>query len=422
MNLCSLEESLKEVISQELIQSVFQPIVDVRLQQVIGYEALSRGPSNSPLYGANVLFETAERANLLDELESLCRKRALERFKNFSIDGRLFINVSPQSLIAPVFSKEKVESLINQVNVDPANVVIELSERYPSSNMQQTLEALSYLKSKGFKIAIDDLGTGYSGLKLWSEVKPDFVKIDRHFVRDIDTDLVKREFVHSVIGLANGIGCQVIAEGVETEAEYRTIFDLGIDLCQGFYFGKPKAFPTVANLTKLQNQPSQQNAMGKVGVLSIFVEPVSSNTTLREVATRFGQSGYISAIPVVDNGRPLGMISKWRLLEIFSSHFGQSLHENKPVSHYMTHNTILVTCNEDLYEVSRLLTSEEDLYIRQHFIITYKGLYHGLGSTRDVLRSITDIKRKLTHPVRSLALLPNEISSALGNGPRQETK
>lgn len=409
MNWCALEELLKEVISQGNIQSVFQPIVDTRKQQVLGYEALSRGPSDSPLYSAGVLFETAERAGLQEELEKVCRRQCASRFKALSVDGLLFVNISPGVLESPSFSHDNLEQLLNTIEIPPQRVVLELSERYPSTDITETLSALNILKNKGFKIAIDDLGAGYSGLKLWSEVQPDFVKIDRHFIRDIDSDLVKREFVSSVISLANGIGCQLIAEGVETLSEYEAVHELGISLCQGFYFGKPKAVPVVSNLIKLDQKKEHSVSLGKVGALSTYVTPVQSNTSLGDVAKRFSQTGYVSSIPIVDNNRPVGMISKWSLLELFALPFGRSLHEKKPVAQYMTHNPITVSFDEDLTEVSRMLTDEADLYVRQHFIITKAGKYQGLGSTRDVLRRITDMKIRSARYANPLTLLPGNV-------------
>ncbi|MFC3152505.1 GGDEF domain-containing protein [Litoribrevibacter euphylliae] len=409
MNWCALEESLREIICQGSIQSVFQPIVDIRKQLVLGYEALSRGPSDSPLYSAGVLFETAERAGLQQELERLCRNRAAQRFKALSVDGYLFVNISPQVLEPPVFDLDKLDRLMSELDVEATKVVLELSERYPATDMGQTLKALAMLKERGFKVAIDDLGAGYSGLKLWSEVKPDYVKIDRHFIRDIDTDLVKREFVASVVNLANGMGCQLVAEGVETESEYKTIHELGIPFCQGFYFGKPKVHPVATNLNR--SRPSMENkiSLGKVGALATYIPPVSPLTPLGDVAKRFSDAVHVSSIPVVDDEKPVGMISKWSLMELFSLPFGRALHEKKAVKHYMTQTPIVVPWGEDLSIVSRMLTDEEDLYIRQHFIITKESKYHGIGSTRDVLKRITDMKIRSARYANPLTLLPGNV-------------
>src|SRR6218665_769224 len=95
----------------------------------------------------------------------------------------------------------------------------------------------------GFQIAIDDLVSGYSGLRLWSEIRPDYVKIDRHFVANIQNDRIKREFVRFIRDISSRIGCHVIAEGIESAGEYLTLHGLGISNLQGFYLGYPQEVP-----------------------------------------------------------------------------------------------------------------------------------------------------------------------------------
>ena len=91
----------------------------------------------------------------------------------------------------------------------------------------------------GFRVALDDLGAGYSGLKLWSEIRPDIVKIDRHFIQGVDQDRTKQQFVTTILKTATALGCRVITEGVETEGEYATLRKIGVEMLQGYYFGRP---------------------------------------------------------------------------------------------------------------------------------------------------------------------------------------
>src|SRR5690606_12259076 len=104
---------------------------------------------------------------------------------------------------------------------------------------------LQPLRDAGCALAIDDLGAGSSGLRTWSELMPDFVKIDRYFVTGIDTDPTKLAFVRSMLAMGRTLGCQVIAEGVETRAECRELVNLGLDRLQGYLFGRPAAAPQV---------------------------------------------------------------------------------------------------------------------------------------------------------------------------------
>ncbi|GGY73386.1 diguanylate phosphodiesterase [Marinobacter zhanjiangensis] len=255
-----LSQELNRLLTDEKITTLLQPIVNIEKKNVFGYEALSRGPSDSTLHGAQMLFETAERCGLTSELDGLCLRTAARSWSGQGTPLKLFVNVSPAKLMPPEFNPSQLQELLETNRLKASDIVIELSERYPTADPSELLKTLSWLKAEGFLIAIDDLGSGYSGLKLWSELKPDFVKIDRHFIRDIQDDLVKREFLRSVVELADRLGCKLIAEGIETDAEFRVVAGQGISLVQGFLFGRPKPVAT-ACLDALVVKPAQTNKL-----------------------------------------------------------------------------------------------------------------------------------------------------------------
>lgn len=234
---------LKRLLLQRDIHMLFQPIVNTATRCVLGYEALARGPAHSPLHGAAALFATAETEGCLDALEMLCREQACARFAALRLPGKLFLNVSPMALTAPGHPQGETLRILERLRIDPRRVVIELSEHYPTQDVDLLARATRHYSAMGFQIAIDDLGAGYSGLRLWSEIRPDYVKIDRHFVAGIDSDRIKREFVRFIRDIAARIHCHVIAEGIETAAELRMLEALGIRSLQGYYLGRPQAEP-----------------------------------------------------------------------------------------------------------------------------------------------------------------------------------
>jgi EAL domain-containing protein (putative c-di-GMP-specific phosphodiesterase class I) len=113
-------------------------------------------------------------------------------------------------------------ALIEQAGINPSQVIIELTETQPVEDVQLMRQAMVHYREMGFRVALDDLGAGYSGLKLWSEIRPDIVKIDRHFIQGIDEDRTKQQFVHAILKTATALGARVITEGVETEREHAT--------------------------------------------------------------------------------------------------------------------------------------------------------------------------------------------------------
>lgn len=406
-----LAQELYRILHNRLITTLLQPIVDTQSTTVFGYEALSRGPSDSPLHAAPMLFETAERCQQTKALETLCLQTAASNWTHHGVPQKLFVNVSPDKLLPPEFRTLRLKSLLKTYGLKPTDIVIELSERYPTTDLAGLKKSLKWLKMEGFLIAIDDLGSGYSGLKLWSELKPDFVKIDRHFIRDIQDDLVKREFVRSMVDLSTRLDCQLIAEGIETEAELRVVNELGIALLQGFLFGRPRPIPRVTlGVLKTRTiptliSPSRETAKS----LCEYVEPASPDETLNSAWRRLSQQQELFAIPVVENNRPLGLLHKSRILEIFSTPYGRALNEKNSVRHLLSRDALMVEHGISLETLSQRLIDEDLHYLKQHFIVTEEGQYLGLGSTRSLLQKITTQKIEAARYANPLSLLPGNV-------------
>ncbi len=234
---------LKDIIEKRNISTVFQPILDVKEKKILGYEALTRGPVNSELHSPDKLFSFATEYGLLSELEILCRDNAIRQFSTLKLQGMLFLNISPLVLLDKNHPRGETIKFVEKAGLNCQQIVIELSEKYPYPNNKALSHALDQYREYGFNVAIDDLGAGYSGLKLWSELRPDIVKIDRYFVEGCDQDSFKRKFLIAIFDLAKSAHAKVIVEGIETKNEYTLLTKLGMDYAQGFYLAKPKHFP-----------------------------------------------------------------------------------------------------------------------------------------------------------------------------------
>lgn len=236
--------ALDSLLSQHNLQTLFQPVFSIAQRDLHGYEALSRGPADSYLHTPQALFETAQRAGRRTELERACRHAACLRFHEMNLPGKLFLNVSPEALLAPKQSSGSTLALMHSLGIPAHRVVIELTEDMPTGNTAMLAGALACYRSQGFAIALDDLGAGYSSLKLWSELRPEYVKIDRHFIDGIHHDSVKREFVGAILNMAKASRARVIAEGIEQPEELQTLADMGIDLVQGYLLSHPLPAPS----------------------------------------------------------------------------------------------------------------------------------------------------------------------------------
>jgi diguanylate cyclase (GGDEF)-like protein len=407
----TLIDHLVQALHQDQLRIVFQPVVDTRSFTVLGYEALLCGPSHSPLRLSDVYFNTAEQGSLLKQVELFYLDQAMKQFRRFCLEERLFLNLHAITLGGDGIEVQAFHDLAAMHRIKRTSIVIEVSERQQTLDMNEAMDCLHGLKSAGFRLAIDDIGTGYSGLLLWSELKPEFVRIDKQSVREVYRDTVRRDFIKTNVELCNHMGCRLIAEGVETEKEYHTCLQLGVSLFQGGFFGRPHAHPQVRDLSTLrQNRAGRQQYAGEeVGKLLCLVDPVSPDTPLRAISQRFSETSWLAALPIVRGKRPLGMITRWHVLELFSTQFGRSLYEKKPAIEFLSHDTLIVDENQSITEVALTLSDEDDLYVRQYFIIVREGLYLGLGSTRDLLKHLTQVRLQAACHANPLTQLPGNV-------------
>jgi diguanylate cyclase (GGDEF)-like protein len=408
-----LKSSIITIIETQALTAFFQPLYSTVANKLYGYEALIRGPSTSPLHSPQALFDTAIEFGLLSELELLCRKISIARFVELSLKGKLFLNISPMVFLQADHPHGKTLSYLNEHQLSPEQVVIELSEKYPIDSPELLQNALLHYRNLGFQIAVDDLGAGYAGLKLWSEVKPDFVKIDRYFINQCNQDPVKREFIKSIINLGQSINAQVIAEGIETEEEFEQLQELGMTLFQGYLFARPEPFPATELPEILHNHARLQNFSvhfeKTASSLLQYAYSLSSNDLTKDVVEYLHKHPKVHSLPVIELGRPVGMVLREHLLELFSTPYGRALNERKPVNETMMVNPVIVESNKPLDKVAQLVTSEHDEKLLWHFIIIEKGRYIGIGSVRDLLRQITRQQLQHARYANPLSLLPGNV-------------
>jgi len=224
----------------------YQPIVDMEQGTIMGYEALTRGPADSPLEGPDALFTTCQQARLQSELDRLCRCNAVRNARGIDRGKKLFVNSLPESLGAPGFADGGFREALSEAALEPRHLVLEITERTSIDDFEAFGRGLEPLRRQGFLLAIDDVGTGYSSLQTLTEVQPEFIKVDLSLVKNIHRSLIKQELVHSLLQVGGRIGAQVIAEGIESEEEARTLRRCGVRYGQGYWFARPgPGFPAL---------------------------------------------------------------------------------------------------------------------------------------------------------------------------------
>jgi len=232
--------NLRLVIENGLVSTVYQPVVDIRAARIIGYEALSRVVGGH-FENVDSLFRAAQQSDAVWKLERLCRERALAGAVALPTDMLLFLNVEPESIDDPQFRSEHTLRLLERAGLAPERVVLEVTEHSAVHDFSVFRQTLSYFRSRGFKLGIDDMGSAYAGLQAVAEMQPDFLKVDISLVRDLNRNLLKRELIATMQRFSGQVGIQLIAEGIEKREELETLLEIGVTMGQGFLFAKPAA-------------------------------------------------------------------------------------------------------------------------------------------------------------------------------------
>jgi diguanylate cyclase (GGDEF)-like protein len=406
--------ALSSILTQSGLHSLFQPIICLSERRILGYEALTRGPSNSPLHSPIALFAVARQAGRLSELEIACRQSACRRFNEQQLPGKLFLNVSPESLLEAAHQPGRTLQLLQDFGIPPSQVVIELTEQTPIDDFQLLQTALHHYRAMGFSIALDDLGAGYSSLRLWSELRPDYVKIDRHFIDGIHQDALKREFVGSILQIAKASRALVIAEGIELPEELAVLTEMGVDLVQGYLLGRPQEHPSRDARAMMPKHDSNAVALNDEGSdLSALLNDqpaVQRDTPTASVLEAFRRQANLNSLAVLDEqGQPCGIVHRHSLSDALLKPFATELFARKPISRLMNDDFLAVEMSQSLQQVSRLITSRARQRIEEDFIITLNGGYLGLGRVIDVLKLITELKIQQARYANPLTLLPGNV-------------
>jgi EAL domain-containing protein (putative c-di-GMP-specific phosphodiesterase class I) len=245
-------ELLQDAIARRDISPVFQPVFDLQTGEMIGMEALSRGPRGSEFESGETLFSLAERTELLVPLERVCRQRSLEAAAAASPDRQIFINLSPAAASDPEFLGPLFLDQVAACGLAPHRIVLEITERTYAVYEGLFREVLSRFRQQNFRIAVDDVGTGYSNLTSLAEIEPDYLKFDNVFVRGIDRRRTKQDLLEALMSFARKMKTKVIAEGIETREELKVLQSLGVPYGQGFLLARPMPIADIENVQRFR--------------------------------------------------------------------------------------------------------------------------------------------------------------------------
>jgi EAL domain-containing protein (putative c-di-GMP-specific phosphodiesterase class I) len=240
-------EWLVEMIGADRFEPHFQPIVRTAAPtEVYAHECLLRGrDAKGQLVFPGQLFGVARDANLLFPLDRAARIAAIRAAAAHGVRHAVFINFNPTTIYDPAFCLRTTVAAVETSGLQRAQFVFEVTESDLVQDVGQLRRILDFYRASGFRVALDDLGAGYSSLNLLAQLRPDFVKLDMELTRDADTDAYKQTVISKLVEMAHALGAQVVGEGVETRSEHALLQQIGVDLAQGYLFARPGSPPPV---------------------------------------------------------------------------------------------------------------------------------------------------------------------------------
>ncbi|MDO1581392.1 bifunctional diguanylate cyclase/phosphodiesterase [Rhizobium oryzicola] len=403
-------------LSKLVLETAFQPIVELSTGKVFGYETLMRGFERLGFENPLELLDAAANANQLLGLEQMMGARALAKFgglPDFST-STLFINLDGRLIRHGDYVIDKLVQHLRKTGIAPSSICFELTERFDNTSAPEFEALIAKIRMEGFKLAIDDFGVGHAEMKLLCDFPVDYLKIDRHFIAGLDENPRKRHLVRNVVNIAHVLGIRVIAEGVETEAECLACREFGVDLVQGWFIARPTIFPSelqshFPQLAELDRRRRSSQSLDEILIRKQIemLPTVYENESIDTVFELFRANPRQAFFPVLNaNGEPRGIISEHHLKEYIYRPFGRDLLKNRvyerTIAHFVERAPIVgLDANAE-----RLMNIFANMDGSDCVILTENMRYAGIVSAASLIKVINEKQLKIAQDQNPLTSLP----------------
>jgi len=412
----SIAGRFNTILSQGLVNSHYQPIMDFQTGSILGWESLARGPKESSFRYPVLLFETAEQLGRLFALEKLCREVAIKNVGKLQKSQKLFLNIHPKTMADPEFTPGKTLELMEQAGLSPENIVFEITERHSIQEFDLFYRTLDHYRSQGFQIAVDDAGAGYAGLTMIAELQPEYIKLDKSLIDGIHKDPVKRALVETTAAFADKIGSQIIGEGIETKAQAICLKDIGVHCGQGYFIAKP-ATPKPDLTSECQDLQSVGDIANRsiacslpVGKLAQPPHAVALDNLVSMAQDFFNKNSRLSSIIVEEDNIPKGLVMEYHLNRQLSSQYGIALYHKRSIDTVMDSNPLVVDIGMPVEQAARKAMKREPLKAYDDLIITRKGKLYGVVSVQNLLNTLAKIQVEMAKGTNPLTGLPGNVA------------
>ncbi len=399
-----------------VLENAFQPIVEVATGSVFGYESLLRGHERIGFASPPALLDEAQQAGQLLALEQMMSGRALAKFATLPeySSTTLFLNLDVRLIRQGHEFLEKVLHHLRAAGIAPSSVCFEFSERFDNTSVPEFADLVADMRKAGFKLAIDDFGVGHGEMKLLCDFPVDYLKIDRHFVSEIDKNPRKRHLVKNIVNIAHTLGIRVVAEGIETEAEFLACREYGVDLVQGYFIARPTTFltelqPAFPHLADIGRARRSSQSLDEILIRKQIekLPTVYENDAIDSVFELFRRNPRQAFFPVLNaNGEPRGVINEYHLKEFIYQPFGRDLLKNKVYERSIAHfveRAPIIGLDAEAEELMSLFANMENSAC---VILTENMRYAGVVSAASLIKVVNEKQLKIAQDQNPLTSLP----------------
>ncbi len=403
-------------LAKLVIENAFQPIVEAGTGAVFGYESLMRGQERIGFDSPVDILDEAERTGQLLGLEQMVTSRALAKFATLPniAASTLFLNLDVRLIPQGATLVDGLLQHMQKAGIAPSSICFEFSERFDNTIVPEFRDLVARMRSSGFKLAIDDFGVGRGEMKLLADYPVDYLKIDRHFIVHIDRSARKRHILRNLVNIAHVLGTRVIAEGIETEAEFLTCREFGVDFVQGWFIARPTVLvnelkPSFPHLQDLGKMARNSQSLDEILIRKqIEVLPtIRESDSIDSVFELFRRNPRRAYFPVVNaNNEPRGIIHEYQLKEYIYQPFGRDLLKNKVYKRSISHFVEMAPIVGLDSDADTLMTIFANMESSDCLIVTEGTHYAGIVSAASLIKVINEKQLKIAQDQNPLTGLP----------------
>ncbi len=406
-----LRDQLLKTIAAKWVSPVFQPITDLQRGEISGFESLSRPGFESGFADVIELFRAGESTGLLWELEQVAREASLQAARGWPAGVQLFLNTAPAVFADGRFAGEILKCVQSIAGLTPDRVVLEITEESGEQHVEGLETQVAILKEHGFQIAIDDVGAGASGLNRIMALRPQWLKLNRALIQNIDKDRARQNLVRFLQHYTRLTGVKLIAEGIEREEELSVLIDIGVSFGQGFYLGKPGSREQTLDTeiaTKIRERWS-------IADLARFADPrqksvrryarnavkVDSQTRVQDIAKDLSSDRSIPGVVTMNGSRVVGWCARDAIMR--ASLDRRAMH---PVAFIVSGDSIVIPASTTVSEAMGIAAARPESSASQPLVICDSDNVVGVLTVRDLLQAAAEVCHDTSSRMTSLTGLP----------------